>query len=71
MSEQKPWLVPQEFYDFIMGFPDGADVTEHFEIDDPEWRTMKVTLFKTDDQGALLSVNSILSMEVAPEEGPA
>lgn len=66
---QEPWLVPKDFYDMIMALPDGADVSEFFEFEDPQWNTMKVTLFKTEGDDALLSVNSLLAMEPAPTEG--
>ena len=64
----EPWMVPQDFYDMIMALPDGAGVTEYFEPGDPDWKVMKVTLFKTDGGDGLLSCNSILAMEPAPAE---
>lgn len=63
-----PWYVPQDFYDMIMALPDGADVSEFFEFEDPQWNTMKINLFKTEDDDALLSVNSILAMEPTPPD---
>lgn len=64
----EPWMVPQDFYDMVMERADGADITDLFDIDDPEWKVMKVTLFKTEDGQALLSCNSILAMEPEPAE---
>lgn len=66
--DMKPWTVPQNFYDRVMEMPDGADVTEFFESDDPEWRVVKITLLKTEDNQALLSCNNIIAMEPAPVE---
>jgi hypothetical protein len=59
----EPWLVPQDFYDMIMELPDGADVTEFFTSDDPQWMVTKITLFKTEDGHALLSCVNIVAME--------
>lgn len=64
----EPWYVPQDFYDMIMALPDGADVTEFFECEDPDWQIHKITLFKTEDNDALLSCNSVLAMEPRTED---
>lgn len=44
----EPMMVPKDFYDMIMALPDGADVTEFFEFEDPQWNAaMKINLIKT------------------------
>lgn len=64
----EPWRVPQSFYDMIMELPNGADVTEFFECDDPDWHVTSITLYKTTGNRAVLSCNSILAMEPTAEE---
>lgn len=45
MTAREPefMLVPKEFYDMLMGLPDGADVTEFFEFEDPQWEGFTFT----------------------------
>lgn len=64
----QPWTVSREFYDWIMDLPDGTDVTDHFDNPDEEWKITNITLYKTEDGGAILSVNALLAMEIAQIE---
>jgi hypothetical protein len=34
--EQGPWIVPQDFYDKLMSYPPGADVS-HLFVFEPGW----------------------------------
>lgn len=64
----EPWRVPRDFYDQIRERADGSDVTDLFDIDDPQWQVMRAVLFKTDDGELLLSVLSTLALEPDEEE---
>lgn len=64
---KKPLVVTQELYDELMELPDGWDVSEYFDSEDPSWKVMKVTLVKVPHGRSSLVCRSVIAMEI---EGP-
>ncbi len=68
MTKQEPWVVSQDFYDMIMALPDGADVSEFFDAEDPEWRVLSLKLVKHNDGEASLLAEYLVDLESAVEK---
>lgn len=66
--ERQPVIVTQEFHDALTELSDGSDVTDFFESDDTTWLVENVRLFKWDDGGIAVRVQSLMFLEVGDPE---
>lgn len=65
--QHEPLILPQDFYETLSYLPDGTDVLEYFDQDDPQWRILKLILLRDGDGAMFLSCHSLLDLEVKEE----
>jgi hypothetical protein len=68
--EPQALVVTRDFYETLMGLPDGADVSEYFESDDPTWNVMTLKLLKTSRDEMSLWCECVIDVEPEPDVPP-
>lgn len=61
--------IPQEMYDEIMALPDGADLSEYFEVQDPAWVIESARLSKGQGGTPIITYRTEARLLPAPPAG--